>query len=181
VTVPRDAGGPAPGHRSAADVRHLDGSSGALAILVAWLRDQMAAGVIERWTGVVADNVDTTLLHHLPPPEAAAAQTADTDPRLTAWTAAFRPALCYYRVGPGFIHVKDIRDPAASARLTLDYPAHRQLFLRCLRPTLVDDLTDAEHAAVAALTQERLLLIADGLAVTVPYRMRRWPIPARFA
>ena len=141
----------------------------------------MAAGVVERWTGVVADNVDTTLLHHLPQPERAAAQAADTDPRLIAWAAAFRPALCYYRVGPGFIQVKDIRDPAASARLTLDYAAHRQLFLRCLRPTVVDDLTGAERAAVAALAAERLLLIVDGLAVTVPYRMRRWPIPARLA
>jgi hypothetical protein len=179
MTDPCDADGPA--RRSAGDARRLDDSSGALALLVAWLRDQLAAGVVERWTGVVADNVDTTLLHHLPPPERAAAQTADTDPRLIAWTAAFRPALCYYRVGPGFIHVKDIRDPAASVRLTLDYAAHRQLFLRCLHPTLLDDLTGAEHAALAALTQERLMLIADGLAVTVPYRMRRWPIPARLA
>jgi hypothetical protein len=76
-----------------------------------------------------------------PPP-----QDTPDDPRVQLWRSAFRPGLCHFRMDPGFIQVKDIRDPVAAARLTIDDGPLIEVFLRRLRPARpVDAAPSARH------------------------------------
>jgi Family of unknown function (DUF5825) len=152
---------------------------------VAWLRDTLADWALVDWHGDVS-GVDTTLLWHLPPPSEPLDLPGDppaTKPAeppaaaVTRWREAFRPGLCYYRNGPGFIQVKDVRDLRRSVRMTLDHPAHLEAFRTCLRPARVSALFLPVQFAVEQLAAERLILLIGGYATSLPVRMRRWPIP----
>jgi Family of unknown function (DUF5825) len=84
-------------------------------------------------------------------------------------------------MGPGFVQVKDIRESATAARLSIDQDPLIQAFLRCLRPVRLTEVSRTERAALEQLLAERLLLRFDDIVTTAPYRMLRWPIPARFS
>jgi len=137
----------------------------------------MGEGVVEQWAGSVPDYLDADDLCHLPPPF----HDGFAGERVVLWEAAFRPGLCYYRAGPGFLEVRDVRRPADAARLTIDDHLLISVFTACLSPTAVVDLDASSLAAAETLLAERLLLRFDGVLLTAPYRMRRWPVPARLA
>jgi hypothetical protein len=154
----------------------------ASALETARLRRQMTAGTIEPWTGPLPDGLDTRPLHHLPPPPVPPSREPGLDdPRLELWRTAFRPGLCYYRLGPGFIQVKDIRAPESAARIIISQKPLIDAFLRCERPVLLADQDGDDRAALEVLLQEGLLLQFGELVTTAPYHMRCWPIPAVFA
>lgn len=139
---------------------------------IAGLRDLMSAGAVARWRGAVTPALtESAALHHLPPPHGA-------EEVLGPWRSRFRLGLCYYRRGPDFIHIKDIRDPSAGAAYVLDDPLLVRAFTRCLSPTRLPDVAVDERAAIDLLLAEHLLLRLDDCVVTLPYHMRRWPIPA---
>jgi hypothetical protein len=162
---------------SSRTIHALPDDDEAIARFIAWIRNCMAEGTAGRWSGTLPQELCPAQLHHLPPPTVH--QGAGVDPRYTAWHAAYRPGLCYYRHGPGFLEVKDIRDPQAGARFTLDDPTLTGTFLRCLDPVRLSALTGETRQAAELLARERLLLRVGGYLTTAPYRMRRWPIPAR--
>jgi len=142
---------------------------------LAWLRDQHTAATGVTWQATIDPAFDPAPLHHLQPPD----PTGPMPATLARWRAAHRPALCYYRRGPGFIQVKDVRRAGAGARFVLDHPALVATFDRCLEPTRLDTL-DADHLRSArALADEHLVLVVDGWALTLPHRMRRWPVPSQ--
>jgi hypothetical protein len=151
------------------------------------LRRQMEQGADDSWAVPLPAGLDTRLLHHLPPPAvprhsaAAALEELDTKPWLTRWRTAFAPARCYYRRGPGFITVKDLREPGAEARVTIDQPLLIDAFLHAEKPVRLADETGDMLAALEFLLAERLLLAFGEILTTAPYRMGRWPIPARLA
>ena len=140
---------------------------------VAWLRDLESDTVRVTWPATIEEGLDTTLLHHLSPPS-----DTGTDDAVRQWRAAYRPALCYYRLGPGFVQVKDTRRTEDAARFLLDEPVLVAAFTRCLRPTRVTDLSRDERTAAELLAAERLLLWQGGWATTLPNRMRLWPVPS---
>jgi hypothetical protein len=139
---------------------------------VAWLRDEQAGAVQVTWHAAIEAGLDTTLLHHLTPP------AGPEDDAVRLWRAEHRPALCYYRFGPGFIQIKDTRRPEDAARFLLDEPAPVAVFTRCLQPTRFTDLAPDERAAAEILTAERLLLRLGEWVTVLPSRMRRWPVPS---
>jgi hypothetical protein len=140
------------------------------ACFIAWLRDQLGAGTVVDWSGDVPATIDTTSLHHLPPPRESA------DPRVGAWRAAFRPALCYYRNGPGFMEVRDLRRPGDAVRMTITDERLIDTLRRCAAPVPASEL---DQAILDLLTSEHLVLRVANLVLTAPYRMTRWPVPAR--
>jgi hypothetical protein len=138
---------------------------------IAWLRDRMSEGLVARWHGEVIPSLTGPALHHLPPPQ-------DDDDAIGVWRSRFRLGLCYYRRGPGFIQIKDVRDPSASAAFVLDDPLLIRVFTRCLVPTRMPEVAPDERGAIEALLAEGLMLQLEDLVVILPYRMARWPIPA---
>jgi hypothetical protein len=140
---------------------------------VAWLRDMQSDTVQVTWQATVEAGLDTTLLHHLTPPA-----DRGTDDAVRRWREAFRPALCYYRFGPGFVQVKDTRRTEEAARFLLDDPVSVAAFTRCLRPTRLTDLSRDERTAAEILAAERLLLCQGEWVTVLPSRMRLWPVPS---
>jgi Family of unknown function (DUF5825) len=154
----------------------------AIALEVIRLRRLMADGTAGSWSAPLPGGLDTRPLHHLPPPPEPAAAERPDDPRLGLWQAAFRPALYYYRLGPGFVQVKDVRDPGSAAWITIDQEPLIDAFLRCgEQPVPVTSQSGDDRAALDILLSEGLLLQFGELVTTAPYRMRHWPIPAGLA
>lgn len=144
---------------------------------IAWLRDQQTEGVDVAWSADLDPRFDVTLLFHLPPPVASAGEEPDVVRR---WRAAHRPGMCYYRLGPGFIQMKDVRQAATAARFVLDTPLLTRTFTRCLRPCNLDALDPPERKAAEVMVAERMLLRLGERVTTLPSRMRRWPVPSNF-
>ena len=135
------------------------------------LREATANGLPVSWHADVDARIDVSVLFHLPPPESA----IDEAP-LTAWRLRHRPGLCYYRLGPDFVAIKDVRCADAAARFRLREVAQ----FRALEPIVrVESLDAPARALVEDLERERLILRLGGLATLLPSRMRRWPVPAR--
>ncbi|MEV4158872.1 DUF5825 family protein [Nonomuraea dietziae] len=133
------------------------------------LRDHLAEGVVPQWSGDLLPSLNWLMVCHLPPPSGEGGN-ADT------WRRRFRIGLCYYRQGPGFIQIKDLREDPVT--LLLDDPVVVGVFARCLEPTPLRLLSAGEAEAAGALMNERLLLRLGDSVVTLPHRMKRWPIPA---
>jgi Family of unknown function (DUF5825) len=142
---------------------------------VAWLRDRHSDVRDVRWTAVVDPRVDTSLVWHLPPPDADGTDAVDE------WRVAHRPAMCYYRVGPGFLQIKDARRPDASAILSIEDGPLVEAFTACLQPCRRADLPADIAGATATLIKERLVLDVGGWMTTLPSRLRRWPVPSQIA
>lgn len=175
---------PARSPQNGVDTRVVSALSGsqaeAVALEVIRLRRLMADGTVGSWAGPLPGGLDTRPLHHLPPP--AGTEPHPHDPRLDLWQAAFRPALYYYRLGPGFVQVKDVRDPGSAAWITIDQEPLIDAFLRCSeQPVPVTGQDRDDRAALDILLQEGLLLQFGELVTTAPYRMRHWPLPAGLA
>ncbi|MGH3190395.1 MAG: DUF5825 family protein [Streptosporangiaceae bacterium] len=152
----------------------LPGHAEAAARAAARARCRLSLAEPEPWAGPVPADLDTRPLHHLPPPAPPAAGV-----RVEQWRAAYRPGLCYYRVGPGFILVRDAREPGRGSRIRVDQQPLISALLLCEQPVRLDSQDAAVRAALEFLLSEGLLLRFGGLVMTAPYRMRRWPIPAR--
>jgi hypothetical protein len=156
----------------------LDVSQADTLEFIAWLRDQQTAAVDVVWSADIDPRLDVALLFHLFPPEPDA--SIEEPDEVRRWRTAYRPGLCYYRLGPGFIQVKDLRQAETAARLLLDEPPLVNAFTRSLQPSELDDFEPVERKAVEALLAERLLLRIGDRVVTLPNRMRRWPVPSHF-
>jgi hypothetical protein len=142
--------------------------------VVRLLREAASDGVPVVWQGGIDHGIDARLLVHLPPPEPAARE--ESDAALAEWRQRYRPGLCYYRLGPDFVFIKDVRRPGAAARFRLDgvVDAFRSLEalvdVATLDPVTLGVLEDLEN--------EGLVLRLGGVATLLPNRMRRWPVPA---
>jgi len=162
---------------------HIGADPHDTAALLRLLRECDADGVRVVWTARRARGFDTTALHHLPPPfgpfeaDAGTPAARPPDQALLAWRADYRRGSCHFRHGPGFVLVKDARDPANVARFTLDHPDLVAAFTHCLEPTRRADLDARAREAMDLLVGEGLAIDLDGLLLTLPVRMRRWPIP----
>jgi hypothetical protein len=141
------------------------------------LRDAASFGVPVAWHGIVDEGLDARLLIHLAPPGPVPEE--HTSVSLAEWRHFHQPGLCYYRLGPGFVFIKDVRwegQHAARYRFELDGIERIMAELE----TVVDAATldDDARGALEDLKGEHLALRLGGLATLLPYRMRRWPVPA---
>jgi ribosomal peptide maturation radical SAM protein 1 len=141
-----------------------------------FLRDCTAWRVRVRWSGNVSAPVRVKALQHLEPPESGLQPDA-----LRAWHEAHAYGVSYWRSGPGFAFIKDSRPgPDAVARFTLDDGPLREVFSRLDTPRRVQDLVGdvpMANEALEGLLEEELVLKLGDWAVTLPYQLRRWPIP----
>ena len=138
--------------------------------LVRLLREAVTHGASVDWVGRVEPGVEVGLLVHLPPPAARPDDGADD------WRERHAPGLCYYRVGPDFVQVKDVRRPEARSRFRFD--GANAAFAALEGVVHVGQLEPETQVLLDALEQERLVLRLGDLCTLLPHRMRRWPVPA---
>jgi Family of unknown function (DUF5825) len=147
------------------------GAPSATLTLIRVLREASSDGVPVSWRAELDAGFDTTLLVHLPPPA-----NGDADPALAAWRRQHRPGLCYYRLGPDFVFIKDVRRAGAAARFRL---GGATASFRALEPLVrVESLDPPARDLLEDLEREGLALRLGALATLLPSRMRRWPVPA---
>lgn len=110
------------------------------------------------------------------PTELVLAPECPTDPReaLAQWRESFYIDKCSYRHGPGFVQVRDRRSGALNL-LTIDDPAYLAVFAMLVEgaPLAAVDLPIAREFGEEGLVAK----VGDQL-VWLPYRLRRWPLPA---
>jgi hypothetical protein len=141
--------------------------------LLRYLRDATGHGVRLRWRldGVPVLPMRTHV--HLVPPvdgvDAASAAYADR------WAAGYRYGLYYFRRGPDFVVVKDVRPEGEPARLTIDEGAEH--FLAMARAQTVDELDPAARDLLDQVAAAGLLIRAGDRLLVLPYRLRHWPVP----
>lgn len=144
-----------------------------MAFLV-FLQAALTRGVEVRWSGLVRGEFDTASLHHLWPPATVAGLPAG---KVRAWQETFRYGLCYFRAGPGFILVNDGRASDGKVRFVIDHPDLVATFLAGREPLVNGSLTAVQREAVDLLEAENLVYRIGELLLTLPARMRQWPVP----
>lgn len=159
---------------------------------VRFLRECQSQALTVHWSPDTdaAPPFDITLLHHLPPPASGPASPdrpgrsgssgssrEDKVGAAATWRSRHAYGLLYHRRGPDFVTVMDRRNPATSARFTIDQPTLLAAFLTVQDTTALDELDVSRREAVSLLADERLVLVTDGWAVALPPRLRRWPVP----
>ncbi|WDZ83216.1 DUF5825 family protein [Micromonospora cathayae] len=91
------------------------------------------------------------------------------------WTAGYRYGSFFYRQGPGFVMIKDVRPESEDARMTIDEGAEH--FLAMADARTVSELAPAARDLVDTVAEAGLLLRADDRILVLPHRMRHWPVP----
>jgi hypothetical protein len=156
---------------------HVLSPSADCAPVLILLRELQSVGAAVRWHGAV-DGLDVNDLVHLPPPEPLAGESSPNLSRTVEWwRLRHQYGLFYYRQGPGFVSVVDRRRPAEAQR----YVVHDAAMLDILRAGLNGEpLTRHDspgaRAAMNLLREERTVLPFGELLVTLPCRIRRWPV-----
>jgi len=113
-------------------------------------------------------------LAHLVPPTRGVGP--DATACVAAWRGAYRYGTFYYRRGPGFVTVKDVRPDGDTTHLTIDgesaeafHALAEATTLAELNPAAIDAMDDAVEFGLALRGVETVLLL--------PFRMRHWPVP----
>lgn len=142
--------------------------------LLRFLREATSHTLRLDWTLAGKPLVPPRDLTHLVPPTRGVGP--DAEECVAAWRAAYRYGTYYYRCGPGFVTVKDVRPDGETAHLTIEgesADAFRALAeattLAGLDPATIDALDDAVEFGLVVRGEETLLLL--------PFRMRNWPVP----
>lgn len=162
-----------PGKSGAQEFSTAEFSAGEFSVrFIRLLREALSAGLRVDWALAGPAALDAGLVCHLPPPR-------DGSELAAAWQAQYGFGRCYYRVGPGFYLLKDIRagEGGRGVRFRLDDARGVAAF---------GTLADAVHLPSAAadtvelfgvLEAERLTLRRGDWGTLLPFRMRRWPVP----
>jgi len=140
-----------------------------------FLRDCTAHRVNVKWRGKVSDPARSQSFHHLLPPS-----VEGTPPEaVQAWGKNHAYGQLYWRLGPNFLTIKDMR-AGREARFTLDDGPLRDVFTKLQVPqpwaALKDDPVSQE--VVESLMEEDLVVRLGDWVVALPYQLQHWPIPA---
>ena len=140
-----------------------------MSAFIRFLREALSCLLTVDWSLAAAGPIDVAAVCHLPPPTAG--------PQAGQWRGEYGFGHCFYRVGPGFIHVVDVRDADDAARFLLDDPATVEAFGQLAGAVMLSDLPPLAAELADQLDQARLLLRLGDWATLLPYRLRRWPMP----
>jgi len=142
--------------------------------LLRFLRDAMCHTLRVEWTLGGRPLVEQRDLVHLAPP--ADGLGDDAADCAAAWRAGYRYGLYYYRHGPGFVTVKDVRPGGTTVHLTIDGDSSAQFRAIAAAATL-DELDPEAAAALDDAVDYGLALRGRTALVMLPYRMLHWPVP----
>lgn len=135
------------------------------------LRESISVLLRIQWSLDGPVPVDPVTLYHLQPP---VTQAGDGE---KAWQHGYGFGLCFYRIGPGFLLLKDTRDLSAGARYRLDDERAVTSFPALEDAVFLPDAPPDVRELSALLEAERLVVRRGDWATLLPFRMRRWPVP----
>ena len=127
------------------------------------------------WRLATPGPAEVSVLCHLPPPAAAGPDPAAR--YASQWQSQYGFAHCYYRLGPQFVHIVDVRDTGNAARFVLDDPAAVEAFLRLTDAVRLSDVPQLAADLADQLAEAGLLLRLGDWATILPFRLVRWPLP----
>jgi Family of unknown function (DUF5825) len=146
--------------------------------LVGFLRESASRLLRLRWRLSVPPGVDLSLLVHLPPPLAPPADASGPAADYArAWRAGYGFGHCYYRLGPDFVSIVDVRDPGSAARFVLDGQAPCEAFCQLDGPVFLPGAPALTVELAGQLEEAGLLVRRDDWATLLPFRLSRWPVP----
>jgi hypothetical protein len=132
------------------------------------LREAMSVILRVDWSTAAPVPFELSMVAHLQPPRA---QSGD------GWRNRHRFGLCYYRIGPGFVLLRDTRDAANGARYRLD-DAEAVLSLPELETVRrLPELSADARELYQLLAGEDMVMRCGEWVTVLPYRLRRWPLP----
>lgn len=137
-----------------------------------FVRDCVAVGVTVCWSVAHPGAVDARWLTHLSPPDA----FPGYDDVLAAWRD-FAFGVLFWRRGPSFAIVRDVRPAWEPALYTLEEDGTLECFERLAVPATLAAIPANEAEGYANLHEARLVLEIAGVALALPYRIHKWPIP----
>ena len=138
---------------------------------IRFLREALSCLLTVKWSLATSAPADIGGICHLPPPSTPASGDADR------WRRGYGFGHCYYRRGPGFVHVVDVRDPDDAARFLLDEPAAVEAFGLLADAVMLCDVPPLAGELAAQLADAGLLLQIGAWATLLPHRLERWPLP----
>lgn len=142
--------------------------------LLRFLREITSHTIRLEWALAGHPLLDPTAFVHLVPPTAAADDAARAC--VETWREGYRYGAFYYRCGPGFVTIRDIRVGVEAARLTIDGEGYEHFRALADGENLAEvdgELRNALQDAVEA----GLAVRGDDTFLVLPYRMRNWPVP----
>lgn len=110
---------------------------------------------------------------HLVPPRRGIDEATTAHAR--QWQNDYRYGSYFYREGPGFVMIKDVRPGDEPRRLTIDEGSDH--FLAMTRARTVAELDAAATDQLDVAEEAELLIRHENLLLTLPYRLRHWPVP----
>jgi hypothetical protein len=141
------------------------------------LREAVSRSLRVEWTAGGPLPFDDAAVCHIPPPRAERGGGADGDRSGDRWRSRYRFGLCYYRVGPAFVLLRDVRDSGEGARYRLEEPAAVAAWPGLEAPVRLTSADKGVRELAALLEAERLVLRRGEWATLLPFRMRHWPVP----
>ncbi|WP_435279981.1 DUF5825 family protein [Streptomyces sp. 1222.5] len=147
------------------------------ACFLRFLQQLSSFGARVHWQALRLPDCDPALLHHLPPPATVVQVDQNTRDAIATWQSNYQYGLCHYRVGPGFIEIRDGRDAGQMRRLTIANRTAVDSFEALLQPVASDRMNSEMNRLKMELLKRRLLLRVGGWCFILPYRLRRWPVP----
>lgn len=152
------------------DLDDADGASAVAALTV--IRELTSHGIAVDWTvRMPAGTAGWRPLSHLHPPAAVYAGSAG-DGIAAEWRNSFHIAKCGYRLGPGFIEIRD-RRTGSFKRLVIRHPHREEAIAPLLRGVRATTLSPA---VTERYLRADLLHQVGGFVWWTPYRIRRWPL-----
>jgi hypothetical protein len=136
------------------------------------IRDATGWGLHVEWTlGAASDDVQH--LGHLFPPSSWANE--DGAAAVREWRRSYSFGQCFFRIGPSFVAIKDVRPHVGGARMLIaDQDA--DMFL-ALVAGVRGGSEESAAVAVADLCDAGLCAVGSEGFLVLPYRLRRWPVP----
>ncbi|WP_373278592.1 DUF5825 family protein [Alicyclobacillus shizuokensis] len=136
---------------------------------IRFLRDAMSLGIRISWYLITDGALDLQAIYHIQPPRSINGGKQE----IQEWRRMYHYGAFYWRKGPGFVLVKDTRNPDASAQFVIDERELLDAFELCLVPVKTGLVTKR----ITDLVNEGIILEFCGHYLTLPYRVLSWPVP----
>jgi hypothetical protein len=141
--------------------------------LMRYLREATSHAIRLRWTLAGLPLLPLHTHIHLIRPSGGVDESTQT--YADAWGSGYRYGIFYYRQGPGFVSIKDVRPDQAATRMVIDTGAEH--FLAMAAASTVADLSPPALAVLDEAERAGLVLRHEDRILALPFRMRHWPVP----